>query len=233
VKGLHGGSTRSHAVQRGLEKAAIIGLYLKPPAHAAVFCVTRRAPSKRWIHRMLLDYFCGSAHNRQIRRIQNRVKPTARLMPLPEPFARASKRTLRNAFPFRCTIADFEPYSGQQQQNWPTSPGTFVSNEYIVPTYFGYPPRPYNVMGYLDARTAPIRHRGVVVFAARRAKELGADATIVLSLDPICGAHQHRQRTHFWPVLWEWLQRDDDRTSFSGLWSARRRSSWLGGVRLF
>jgi hypothetical protein len=29
------------------EKAAdIIGLYLKPPVHAAVFCVTRRAPSR-------------------------------------------------------------------------------------------------------------------------------------------------------------------------------------------
>ena len=30
-------------------------------------------------------------------------------------------------------------------------------------------------------RTAPIRHRGVVAFAARRAKELSADAIIVLS----------------------------------------------------
>jgi hypothetical protein len=79
-----------------------------------------------------------------------------------------------------CALADFEPYSGQQQ-NWPTSPGTFVNNTYVVPTYFGYPPRPYNVIGYLDATTAPIRHRGVVAFAARRAKELGADAIIVLS----------------------------------------------------
>ena len=33
------------------EKAAdIIGLYLKPPAHAPIFCVERRrAPSKHWI----------------------------------------------------------------------------------------------------------------------------------------------------------------------------------------
>src|SRR6516225_7380006 len=78
-----------------------------------------------------------------------------------------------------CAIADFEPYSGQQQ-NWPTSPGTFVNNTYVIPTYFGYPPRPYNVVGYLDATTAPMRRRGVVAFAARRAKELGADAIIVL-----------------------------------------------------
>jgi hypothetical protein len=38
----------------------------------------------------------------------------------------------------------------------------------------------YNVIGYLDATTAPIRRRGVVAFAAQRAKELGADAIIVL-----------------------------------------------------
>lgn len=44
-----------------------------------------------------------------------------------------------------------------------------------------YPNRPYNVIGYLDATTAPIRRRGVVAFAARRAKELGADAIIVLA----------------------------------------------------
>jgi hypothetical protein len=88
-----------------------------------------------------------------------------------------------------CAIADFEPYSGQQQ-NWPTSPGTFVNNTYAVATYFGYPPRPYNVIGYLDATTAPIRHRGVVAFAARRAKELGADAIIVLSF--FWSVYRHR-----------------------------------------
>jgi hypothetical protein len=35
--------------------------------------------------------------------------------------------------------------------------------------------------GYLDTTTAQIRHLGIVAFAARRAKELGADAIIVLS----------------------------------------------------
>jgi hypothetical protein len=73
---------------------------------------------------------------------------------------------LATFFLYGCAIADFEPYSGQQQ-NWPTSPGTFVNTTYVVPTYFGYPPRPYNVIGYLDATTAPIRHRGVVAFAGR------------------------------------------------------------------
>jgi len=78
-----------------------------------------------------------------------------------------------------CAIGDFTPYSGQQQ-NWPTAPGSFVKTDYAVPAYLGYPDRPYNVIGYLDATTAPIRRRGVVAFAARRAKELGGDAIIVL-----------------------------------------------------
>ena len=78
-----------------------------------------------------------------------------------------------------CAVADFTPYSGGQQ-NWPTAPGAFVKTEYVLPAYLGYPNRPYNVFGYLDATTAPIRRRGFVAFAARRAKELGADAIIVL-----------------------------------------------------
>jgi hypothetical protein len=80
-----------------------------------------------------------------------------------------------------CAIADFTTYSGQQQ-NWPTQPGSFVATQYAIPAYIhSYPDRPYNVIGYLDATTAPIRQRGVVGFAARRAKELGADAIIVLA----------------------------------------------------
>jgi hypothetical protein len=35
-------------------------------------------------------------------------------------------------------------------------------------------------LGYLDATTAPIRRRGAGSFAARRAKELGADAIVVM-----------------------------------------------------
>src|SRR5215469_3889432 len=77
-----------------------------------------------------------------------------------------------------CAIADFTPYSGRQQ-NWPTVPGAFVKTDYAVPAYTGYPNRPYNVIGYLDATTAPIRRSGVVAFGARRAQELGADASNV------------------------------------------------------
>jgi len=76
-----------------------------------------------------------------------------------------------------CAVGDFKEYSGQQQ-NWPVSKGVFVKNEYVLPVYYGYPPRPYRVIGYLDVKTARIRHNGVISFAARRAKELGADAII-------------------------------------------------------
>ena len=74
-----------------------------------------------------------------------------------------------------CAFGDFTPYSGQQQ-NWPTQPGSFVTTKYVIPAYIhSWPDRPYIVLGYLDATTAPIRP-----FAARRAKEFGADAIIVM-----------------------------------------------------
>ena len=53
-----------------------------------------------------------------------------------------------------CATADFTPYVGAQQ-NWPTAGGAFVSNRYVVPAYYGLPPSPYVVLGYLDATTAP------------------------------------------------------------------------------
>jgi hypothetical protein len=75
-----------------------------------------------------------------------------------------------------CAFGDFTPYAGQQQ-NWPTQPGSFVATQYVIPAYIhSWPDRPYTVLGYLEATTAPIRRRGAVSFAARRAKEFGADA---------------------------------------------------------
>jgi hypothetical protein len=60
--------------------------------------------------------------------------------------------------------------------------GSVCGHSICHPAYIhSYPDRPYKVIGYLDAKTAPIRRRGVVSFAARQAKELGADAIIVLS----------------------------------------------------
>jgi hypothetical protein len=80
-----------------------------------------------------------------------------------------------------CAVADFTPYSGAQQ-NWPVSSGTFVDNKYAVPVFYGAPNRPYVVLGYLNAETAPVRSRrgAVVAFMARRAQELGGNGLIVL-----------------------------------------------------
>ena len=80
-----------------------------------------------------------------------------------------------------CAIADFTPYSGTQQ-NWPVSTGTFVDNKYAVSVFFGAPNRPYIVLGYLNAETAPVRSRrgAVIAFMARRAQEMGGNGLIVL-----------------------------------------------------
>src|SRR5947209_7785934 len=80
-----------------------------------------------------------------------------------------------------CAVADFTPYRGAQQ-NWPVAPGTFFDNKYAVPVFFGPPNRPYDVIGYLPAETAPVRSRrgAVIAFMARRAQELGGNELIVL-----------------------------------------------------
>ena len=58
-----------------------------------------------------------------------------------------------------CAFGDFIPYSGQQQ-NWPTQPGSFVTTKYVIQAFIhSWPDRPYAVLGYLDATTAPIRRR--------------------------------------------------------------------------
>ena len=79
-----------------------------------------------------------------------------------------------------CASSDFKAYSGAQQ-NWPTAAGGFVDTNYAVPAYYGLPHRPYTIIGYLDATTAPVRRAGVVKYAAAKVKELGGDAIIVVN----------------------------------------------------
>ena len=76
-----------------------------------------------------------------------------------------------------CGTTDFHPYVGQQQ-NWPTSSGAFIKPGTAIPVYYGWPPRPYTVLGFMDATGS--RH-GVMDLAATKAKELGADAIVVMS----------------------------------------------------
>jgi hypothetical protein len=67
------------------------------------------------------------------------------------------------------------PYTGQQQ-NWPVAPGAITDTKYAVLVYYGFPPRPYRVLGSLDATTAS--GMNAVGYAASKAKALGADAVI-------------------------------------------------------
>jgi hypothetical protein len=68
---------------------------------------------------------------------------------------------------FRHAIGDFTSYSGQLQ-NWPTQPGSFVSTNYVIPAYVhSWPDRPYMLLGYLDATTAPIRRFSAPLFLGK------------------------------------------------------------------
>ena len=75
-----------------------------------------------------------------------------------------------------CTTSNFTPYEGAQ--NWPMSQGALVDRKYAVPVYYGPPPRPYIVMGSLDVGNATAGTE--VSAAANKAKQLGADAIIVM-----------------------------------------------------
>jgi hypothetical protein len=62
-------------------------------------------------------------------------------------------------------------------QIWFSRTGQFWRFRVVTPRW---PDRSYIVLGYLDATTAPIRRRGAVSFAVQRAKELRAEAIVVM-----------------------------------------------------
>jgi hypothetical protein len=76
------------------------------------------------------------------------------------------------------TEANYHPYAGAQGKN-PTAAGSFIDTNYAVPTYYGYPPRPYRVLGEMDTETHG-RYRDALAAAANRASQYGADAIVVL-----------------------------------------------------
>ena len=82
-----------------------------------------------------------------------------------------------------CTSVDFTAYEGTQR-NWPTASGAFVSNKYVIPVYQGPPPRPYIVLGYIEAATgvgSGDYRTDAINAAAHRAKAMGGDAIVVQS----------------------------------------------------
>jgi len=80
-----------------------------------------------------------------------------------------------------CTYTAFKQYTGAQQ-NWPRAAGAYVDTTYDVPVFYGPPPQPYNVIGYVDADAWPACDRKVIKAAARRAKSLGADAIVLVDV---------------------------------------------------
>jgi len=90
-----------------------------------------------------------------------------------------------------CGTTTFHPYVGQQH-NWPTSPGAFIKPGTAIPVYYGWPPRPYIVLGFIDAVQGPSSFAlGVIELAVEKAKELGADAIVVRSRFTVYGGNYH------------------------------------------
>lgn len=69
-----------------------------------------------------------------------------------------------------CVSPDFSPYVGEQ--DWPQSPGSTVETNYVVPIYYGWPDKPYTVLGVITVKGS---HPATV---ASYAKSKGADALI-------------------------------------------------------
>jgi hypothetical protein len=78
-----------------------------------------------------------------------------------------------------CAGVEFHAWEGKQRK-WPTSPGALVDNRYAIPTYYGYPPRTYVVIGVIRSSTKRVNRFALLSYAANRAKALGADAILAM-----------------------------------------------------
>jgi TPR repeat protein len=112
----------------------------------------------------------------------HRVKPlksmkTSSVSPLPS----GVKAPLQLLLAFACVLLagcvspkvspEFIPYIGEQR-GWPQSPGSIVETNYNVPIYYGWPNKPYIVLGGITVKGS---HPAAV---ASYAKSKGADALI-------------------------------------------------------
>ncbi|HEU5246721.1 MAG TPA: hypothetical protein VFU09_06495 [Candidatus Udaeobacter sp.] len=80
---------------------------------------------------------------------------------------------------------EYTAYSGRQQ-NWPVASGSFVSQKYGLPVYFGPPDRPYRVLGYMETQSAPLAmwetgKSESIKPAVKEAMKHGADALVLLA----------------------------------------------------
>jgi len=77
-----------------------------------------------------------------------------------------------------CSTFNFTAYEGRQDQ-WKTGSSAFVQRDNgPLPVYIGYPPRPYDVLGFVTASGQQMAYKDIVTQAGIRAKRLGADAFI-------------------------------------------------------
>jgi hypothetical protein len=84
-----------------------------------------------------------------------------------------------------CADIEYTAYSGRQQ-NWPVASGSFVSQKYGLPVYFGPPDRPYRVLGYMETQSAPLAvwetgKSESIKPAVKEAMKHGADALVLLA----------------------------------------------------
>ena len=78
-----------------------------------------------------------------------------------------------------CEAMNFSKYEGTAQI-WPTG-NAFTSGVFDVPVYGGWPEKPYDVLGIVQFGNANVDwNRGDMQLAARKAKEAGGDALIVV-----------------------------------------------------
>jgi len=75
-----------------------------------------------------------------------------------------------------CVFHNFNPYVGEQR-NWETAPGSICETIDGMEVFRGYPPKPYELIGELRLRAAPVRN--VLKAAVKDARARGADAIIV------------------------------------------------------
>ncbi len=75
-----------------------------------------------------------------------------------------------------CVFHKFNAYVGEQR-SWQTAPGSICETIDGMEVFRGYPPRPYDLVGELRLRAAPVRN--VLKAAVKDARARGADAIIV------------------------------------------------------
>ena len=67
-----------------------------------------------------------------------------------------------------------DPTNGEPNRAGPRN------SRYAVPTYYGYPPHAYTVIGVIQSSTKRVNRFAILSYAANRAKALAADAILAM-----------------------------------------------------